>query len=404
LIVSPLLFAVVVGAVAPLMLAVVALARRAHRKVGEWGRSSRRFSAETQVRVRALGLTKVAGAEASELQGVTRSARDLTARYQAFQRSRAANAAVDASVAAVAGALVLVVGGIAVANHTTTLGGLLSFYAVLALLLRQVHVVAAQSNSVLVGLESLPRIEALLATPDDAPYVRGRRKLEFTGEIALEEVTFAFGEATVLRDVTFVIRASEHVAIVGPNGAGKSTLVSLVLGLYRPGRGELRADGVAYDELDIRSLRRQIGVVLQDPVLLPGTIRENIAYGRPEASDAEVRAAAEAATAAVFIDALPDGYATQVGDEAVGLSGGQRQRIALARALLGEPPLLILDEPTTYLDDAAVAELMARLAALPQAPTLLVVTHDPRVAVHAERVVELRDGRIAVAQAEGART
>src|SRR4051794_25107828 len=131
LVVSPLLFAVVVAAVGPLMLAVAALARRAHRKVVEWGQSSQRYSAETQVRVRALGLTKVAGAEASELDSATHGARDLTERYQSFQRARAANAAVDASVAAVAGALVLVVGGIAVANHATTLGGLLAFYAVL---------------------------------------------------------------------------------------------------------------------------------------------------------------------------------------------------------------------------------------------------------------------------------
>jgi ABC-type bacteriocin/lantibiotic exporter with double-glycine peptidase domain len=288
----------------------------------------------------------------------------------------------------------LVVGAIAVANHSTTLGGLLSFYAVLALLLRQVHAVASQSNTVLMGLQSLPRIEELLATEDEEPYARGRRVLELRGEIALEDVSFAFDEVPVLRDISLTIEASERVALIGPNGAGKSTLVSLVLGLHRPQHGQLRADGVPYDEFDMRSFRRQIGVVLQDPVLLPGTIRDNIAYARPEASDAVVAAAAEAATAARFVEALPEGYATTVGDEGVGLSGGQRQRIAIARALLGAPALLILDEPTTYLDEAAVTELMGRLRALPQAPTLLLVTHDPQVALHAERVIELRDGRI----------
>jgi ABC-type bacteriocin/lantibiotic exporter with double-glycine peptidase domain len=154
------------------------------------------------------------------------------------------------------------------------------------------------------------------------------------------------------------------------------------------------ADGIPYGELDIRNLRRQIGVVLQDPVLLPGTIRENIAYASPDAPESAVQAAAAAATADDFIAALPEGYATPVGDEGVGLSGGQRQRIAIARALVGAPALLILDEPTTYLDDDAVHTLMDRLLALPQSPTVLLITHDPHVAAYGERVVELRDGRV----------
>jgi ABC-type multidrug transport system fused ATPase/permease subunit len=394
LVISPPLFAAVLVTVAPLMLVVSLLARRAHRRAGWWAQSSRRFGAETQVLLRAMGLTKAVGGEAWELRSGTQRARDLGERYRAFERARAANAAVDSSVAAAAGGVVLIVGGIAVADHSTTLGGLLSFYAVLALLLRQINAVASQSNTVLAGLQSLPRIEALLAIEEEEPYARGGRALELRGEIALADVRFAFEEVPVLRDITLTIRASERVALIGPNGAGKSTLVSLLLGLYRPQCGELRADGVPYDELDMRALRRQIGVVLQDPVLLAGTIRDNIAYARPEASDAAVRAAAEAATAARFIEALPDGYSTVVGDEGAGVSGGQRQRIAIARALLGAPALLVLDEPTTYLDEAAVTELMAQLVALPQAPTVLLVTHDPQVAVHAERVIELRDGHI----------
>lgn len=392
--VSPHLFLVAIAAILPLMLGAGLLARRRHREAGRWSRAARRFSADTQVLVRALPLTKAAGGEASELGTATQRTLDVTDAYRSFESARAANVAVDASVAAVAGAVVLIVGGIAVANGSTTVGSLLSFYAVLALLIRQAHAAASQSNTVLMGMQSLPRIEALLATPEREPYDRGGRTIDLRGEIALEGVWFSFHEAPVLRDVALTIGVSERVALIGPNGAGKSTLVSLVLGLHRPQRGVLRADGIPYDELDIRSVRRQVGVLLQDPVLLPGTIRDNIAYGHPDASEGEIRAAAEAATAAGFIEALPDGYATTVGDEAVGMSGGQRQRIALARALLGEPAVLILDEPTTYLDEAAVGEVMARLAALPQAPTLLLVTHDPLVAVHAERVVELREGRV----------
>jgi ABC-type bacteriocin/lantibiotic exporter with double-glycine peptidase domain len=170
--------------------------------------------------------------------------------------------------------------------------------------------------------------------------------------------------------------------------------VSLVMGLYRPALGRVLADGVPLERLEMRDYRRQVGVVLQDPVLFPGTIRENIAFGRPDASAAEIAEAAAAATAAAFIEDLPDAYETPVGDEGVGLSGGQRQRIAIARALIGEPGLLLFDEPTTYLDERAVAALMENLGRLPQAPTIVLVTHDPQAARHAHRLVELREGRI----------
>jgi ATP-binding cassette subfamily B protein len=151
---------------------------------------------------------------------------------------------------------------------------------------------------------------------------------------------------------------------------------------------------VPFDRLDMRALRRQIGVVLQDPVLVPGTIRENIAYGRADATDDDVHAAATAATAAAFIDRLPDGYETRVGDEGTGLSGGQRQRVAIARALIGEPRLLLLDEPTTYLDESGVTALMRSLESLPRAPAVVLVTHDLHVTAHADRTVELRGGRV----------
>jgi ABC-type bacteriocin/lantibiotic exporter with double-glycine peptidase domain len=245
-----------------------------------------------------------------------------------------------------------------------------------------------------IGLQSLADVDALLAMGEEDPYRDRGQAITFRGGIALRGVSFAYQDVPVLTEVSFALAPSEHVALIGPNGAGKSTVVNLLLGLYEPGRGELRADDVPYRELNISNLRRQVGVVLQDPVLLPGTLGENIAYSRPEASAAEIRAAAQAATAADFIEDLPEGYATRIGDEGTGLSGGQRQRVAIARALLGAPVLLILDEPTTYLDQAGVTALMARLMALPQTPTVLLVTHDPDVAGHVERVIELRDGQI----------
>jgi ABC-type multidrug transport system fused ATPase/permease subunit len=140
-------------------------------------------------------------------------------------------------------------------------------------------------------------------------------------------------------------------------------------------------------------LRGQFGVVLQDPILFPGTVFDNIAYGRADATAEDVRAAARDATAASFIDALPAGYDTQVGDEGGLLSGGQRQRVAIARALLGSPRMLVMDEPTTYLDDASIATLVHKLAELPNAPTVIIVTHDLDLAARADRLVHLRDGQ-----------
>jgi ABC-type multidrug transport system fused ATPase/permease subunit len=196
-------------------------------------------------------------------------------------------------------------------------------------------------------------------------------------------------------DIDLRIEPGERVAIVGPSGAGKSTVVSLIAGLYRPSEGHLEADGVPYDELDLDDLRHSIGIALQDPIVFSGTVLENIAYGRGATSERAALRAARAA-AADFVESLPDGLHTEVGEEGVRLSGGQRQRLAIARALLHEPPFLVLDEPSTYLDRGTIEELMSNLASLPHDPAILVVTHDPEVAEAMDRIVQLRDGEMQV--------
>jgi ABC-type bacteriocin/lantibiotic exporter with double-glycine peptidase domain len=320
---------------------------------------------------------------------------DVVSRIRTVGEAKAWHIGAQNAIGAVAGSLVLVAGGLAVAHGDLSLGDLLAFYAVLALLLRQLQLIGPGLGSAVVAFEAGRRLELLLETPDEEPYAGpGGAQLDFRGAIALEAVSFGYSDVPVLHDLDLEIRPSERVAVLGPNGAGKSTLVSLVLGFYRPGSGRLLADGVPFDELDIRHLRRQIGVALQDPVLFPGTIRENIAFGRPGATDAEVASAAEAATAAAFIERLPSGYETRIGDEGVGLSGGQRQRVAIARAVLGAPGLLVLDEPTTYLDEDGVAGLIERLEGLSPTPTIMLVTHDPAVAAYASRVIEIRHGTV----------
>jgi ABC-type multidrug transport system fused ATPase/permease subunit len=394
LIQSPLLFVTLLVVLPLSMFVAHILARRSRVRARLWLDSTHAFGTEIHRTLRAITLTKTEGREDWEIRRGQVPVDDLAARAQALEMSRAAHAAVQAAIGAVAGSLILIVGGVAVSRGALTIGELLAFYAILALLIRQLHMVGPGAGAVMVGFETLKRIEQFLETPTEDPYPDGAEQLHFQGAIAVEGVTFAYDDDPILHDVDLGVAPSEHIAILGPNGAGKSTLVSLMTGLYRPQSGRLLADGVPFDRLDMRALRRQIGVVLQDPVLVPGTIRENIAYGRPDATDDEVRAAAAAATAAAFVDRLPDGYETWVGDEGTGLSGGQRQRIAIARALIGQPRLLLLDEPTTYLDESGLTALMRSLESLPRAPTVVVVTHDPHVTAHTDRTVELRDGRV----------
>lgn len=395
LVLSPLLFLALLLVVPASMAVVHILGRRLREKVALWLDATRVFSARLQLTLRTMTLTKAEGAEQPELRRMDEPLEDVVSRIRAVGEAKAWHVGMQNAIGAVAGSLVLVGGGIAVAHGDLSLGDLLAFYAVLALLLRQLQLIGPGVGNAVVALEAGLRLETLLETPEEEPYAGGAAtELDFRGGIAIERVSFGYSDAPVLHDLDLVIQPSERIAVLGPNGAGKSTLVSLVMGFYRPQSGRLLADGVPFDELDIRHLRRQIGVALQDPVLFPGTIRENIAFGRPDATDAEVAAAAETSTAAAFIARLPSGYDTRIGDEGVGLSGGQRQRVAIARAVLGAPGLLVLDEPTTYLDEDGVAELIGNLDGLSWAPAIMLVTHDPAVAAYASRVIEIRHGKV----------
>jgi ABC-type multidrug transport system fused ATPase/permease subunit len=394
LVMNPLLFAVLAAAVPALLAASRRLAGTSRRLARTWLDAVGAFSAQAQLALRAMRLTKVAAAESWELERGARQIEEVAGVSRRLDAAQASHGLLQSGLAAAAGSGLLVVGGIAVTRHDVSLGGLLAFYAVAVLLLRQVAAIGAGVSGLVVGSESLARLERLLGADAAEPY-RGRRDLDLGGRVALRGVSFSYdGERPCLTDVSLVVAAGERVAVIGPNGSGKSTLVSLLLGLYRPQAGEVAFDGVPLAELDVRGLRRQIGVVLQDPIVFTGTIAENIAYGRPEADRRAVAAAAGTALAAEFIEGLPDGYETQVGEEGLRLSGGERQRLALARALVGRPSLIVLDEPTSHLDGASIGRLVENLAALDHGPTVLLVTHDLAVAAQADRVVHLRDGRV----------
>jgi len=352
---NPLL-AAVLSAVVPVMIGVSKLLRRAVRaRMRGLQRAFDRFSAGTQLTLRSITLVKVQGAEAAELAARRTEHAELGRAGMAISWVRGAYSIVQGAVAASAGVIVLVFGGVATARGDMSFGELVSFYAVLALLLRQLGTIVSGLPLVIGGYEAINRLDSLLEATDAEPYRGGTRVLEHRMSLTLERVTFAYGDEPLLQDIDLHIEPGERVAILGPNGAGKTTIVNLLLGLYRPDAGRVLADGVPYDELDIRALRRRMGVVLQDPIVFPGSIADNIAYGRPGATLDEIRRAGELATADAFVQRLPGGYDTEAGDDGNLLSGGQRQRIAIARALMTKPSLLILDEPTTHLDDASSA-------------------------------------------------
>jgi len=218
------------------------------------------------------------------------------------------------------------------------------------------------------------------------------------GRVVFEAVRFAYPTRptqSALHDVSFTVEPGETVAVVGPSGAGKTTLFQLLLRFYDPQSGRVLVDGVDVAAADPAQLRARIGLVAQEPLIFSASAAENIRYGRPDASDAEVRAAAEAAAAHGFIAALPGGYDTHLGARGVTLSGGQRQRIAIARAILRDPPILLLDEATSALDAESEQAVQAALERLARGRTTIVVAHRLATVRRADRILVLEAGRIA---------
>ena len=287
-------------------------------------------------------------------------------------------------------------GAFQVLNGTMLPGELLIFAGYLTNMYRPTRNLAKLSTKFSKAMVSAERIARLLEIEpeiQDAPDAIQAPALK--GEIVFESVSFDYGDGKgALKDVSFAISAGQRVALVGPSGAGKSTIVSLILRLYDPQAGSILIDGVCVKNYGRESLRRQIAIVLQDSVLFGATVKENIAYGKLDATMEEIVCAAQAANAHDFILQLPHGYDTILGERGGTLSGGQRRRIAIARAIIRNAPVLILDEPMTGLDAESEGKVRQALDRLMLGRTCLVITHDLLAAAEADTVLVLEEGRI----------
>ncbi|MFZ9682612.1 MAG: ABC transporter ATP-binding protein, partial [Cephaloticoccus sp.] len=294
--------------------------------------------------------------------------------------------------------LIVIAGGAVMAIHgQISTGTLFAFMAGLGYILGPVHMLIGMSEPYFAAQEGYTSIKELI----DSRYVEawhGQRTEErIRGDIVYENVSFHYPtapEKTVIQQLNLSIKPGEHVAFVGPSGSGKSTLANLLLGLYAPTEGRILIDGVPQSEWHMRWMRRQMAVVMQDSILLSGSVMDNIRFARPGATEEEVRHAARLANAEEFILKMPEGYNTAVGERGVALSGGQRQRIAIARSILRNPPVLILDEATSALDYESERLIQEALDRLSAGRTVITIAHRLSTIKNADRIVVLRSGVI----------
>jgi ATP-binding cassette subfamily B protein/subfamily B ATP-binding cassette protein MsbA len=292
-------------------------------------------------------------------------------------------------------ALVLGVGGLHVLQGTLTVGSLLVVIAYLAAVYNPLSSIAHTTGSLQQAVVSARRVrETMALTPEPFDVAGARDASAIAGDIRFEGVGFAYDDRTILQDVSFVARPGELVALVGLTGAGKTTLASLVPRFFEPTTGCITIDGVDVRDYDLRSLRERVALVPQEAVLFAGSIADNIRYGRLDASQAEVEAAARAAHVHAFVERLPHGYDSLVAEAGATLSGGERQRLGIARALLKDAPILILDEPTSSLDSISEEIVFDALRRLRAGRTTLVIAHRLSTIRDAARILVLHDGHV----------
>jgi ATP-binding cassette subfamily B protein/subfamily B ATP-binding cassette protein MsbA len=297
-------------------------------------------------------------------------------------------------VSALGTALLLFIGGYGALRHWWSAGVLVVVTSYLQNIFKPMQTLAKLAPSFAQGAASAERIGAILDQPTDHVGTPEPLPARVRGRIELREVGLDYGRGPVFEAISHTIEAGERIALLGDNGAGKSTLLSLIGGLYRPTHGQILLDGHSVPDAPERWLHQQVAMVLQDTFLFSGTLADNIRYGRPDTAPDEIARVAEAALVTEFAEHFPNGLDTVIGTGGIGLSGGQRQRVGIARALLVNAPVVLLDEPTTGLDVHAEQLVVAALTRLIEDRTVIMTTHRPALIALATRTVHLRRGGV----------
>src|SRR5881296_1731910 len=380
---------------------LVVTGRIFRRRLRRHSREAKKLESSTMSIVQevlgALRVVKAFGQEAREEERfIRRSTEGMKVRLRLASLEGSFNVLVGLATAA-GMAAVLLIGVRHVGAGVLTLGELLMVMAYMNQLYEPLKTISRKAATLQLHLASAERAFALLDEPSDVEERPDAQLLgRASGAIAFRNVSFAYGkDRPVLHDISFNIEPGTRLGIAGASGAGKSTLISLLTRFYDPTEGEIRLDGVDLRDFRLEDLRRQFAVVPQDPVLFSASIAENIAYARPAASDLDIVSAARAANAHEFIVRLPRGYDTQVGERGVQLSGGQRQRIAIARAFLKDSPVLILDEPTSAVDQEAETAIVDAVQRLMRGRTVILITHRPQLLERCSALIVLEHGRLA---------
>ena len=289
-------------------------------------------------------------------------------------------------------AVVFWVGGRSVIDGELTPGELISFTGYIAFMVQPIRSIMNQMGIIQTGIASAERICEVLSIPaeDDTPTTH---HIAITGAVKFQNVSFSYDKQEILHEINIDVEAGGKIAIVGPTGAGKSTIADLIPRFYEPSSGKILIDGVDISLFSLKDLRRQIGIVPQECILMRGTIAFNIAYGLDEIDMEKVKEAAEIADISEFIESLPEKYNSLVGERGVTLSGGQRQRIAIARAVIRDPRILILDEATSSLDTASEQAVQKALNQAMKGRTSIIIAHRLSTIKNADRIYVLKDGR-----------